>query len=576
MIFERKNWRLLTAVLLTAGGFLTYPLAFLRLSGRPVPLYNLVQFLTMPEYALCFLGAAALFPENLKRFFRTASCRFLLLSAGVYFLVPGGFFAAGKITFDELLSAWAILFIPLGIIALADEFRRILPFFGVAGAVLLLISGFTSENFTGLTGNWNWTMGSITALLPLASLFFPEKYQSKISLALLGCGFLAAAVFARELFPRSAFAGAVATLVMLGLRRKMPQKNFDRFLLISGGTVGVLAVIVLLTLDLDDTRYQIWKGAWEMIMANPATGVGPGKFSEFIREYLFEEYYFTAYPAAHIDHAHNDLLNIFAQCGIAGALFYIAAVFAVWRKRPKSPVETAAYWLFGIMFFCGIFDQHNLAPGGFFIFALGAALSLAPRAEGKTEPLPWPLGRCSGIAAGAVLWGMALFMMITNYSATTRLRQGDLKLLSGDLPGAKQDYSDSIREKPTFHGLYQLAQLALAEGKTASYPLEKLETELKIRNCRHTRRLRAVNAYMQRDFATAFKEMEVELLQAPTSIISADFQRHLLRDSGVRGKPLEEAEERFLALCRLRQVAPEEIYAPHFAVIDDSPLPGRR
>ena len=48
MSFDRKSLRFAFAVLLALASLLALPLAFLRLSGKPVMLYQLVQLTTLP------------------------------------------------------------------------------------------------------------------------------------------------------------------------------------------------------------------------------------------------------------------------------------------------------------------------------------------------------------------------------------------------------------------------------------------------------------------------------------------------------------------------------------------------
>ena len=222
------------------------------------------------------------------------------------------------------------------------------------------------------------------------------------------------------------------------------------------------------------------------------------------------------------------------------------------------------------MLICGAFDQHNFTAAGFFILACSAGIILAPGNE-PVDVLPRKINFL--LIPGILLLAAAINSALINFSATSKVRQGDLKLFAGDINGAYECYNSSIRELPTPHALYQLCRLSLAQNRPIDYYLNKFADELKMTNYRHTRRLQAIAAYSAGDFATALEAMEKEFVNAPYSVISADFQRYLLRAAQADERMIIEADMKFSELCRMRELTPEKIADPAFETIDDGAFP---
>ena len=82
----RKISRFIAALLLLVMPFAALPLAFLRLTGKAVPLYGLVKMADFPVLSLLALGIILLFPEKLKNFFRQKEFYPLFGAAGLFLL----------------------------------------------------------------------------------------------------------------------------------------------------------------------------------------------------------------------------------------------------------------------------------------------------------------------------------------------------------------------------------------------------------------------------------------------------------------------------------------------------------
>ncbi len=569
----RQFFRYTATVLWCAASFLAMPLAFTRLTGTPVPLFGVVQLVTLPVMTLFSLALLFFFPERLQEIFTSRKLKFPGAAAAIFLLILLFHFFTGQTTWDNLLASGFWITTPLAAMVMAEELKKVFPFFASAGAVLLIYSGCMSDSFTGLAGNWNWLSGMITALLPGIFILHNMPYRRISALAALAVFFLLFYFFAPEYFPRSALLGACGAAVLIFIREKVPQKKFDKVLIIFLFTALAAVTVLLSAVEFSDTRFIIWDGALELFLSSPLTGCGNGMFAEFIRPCLPEAYFFSDFPAPHIDHAHNDLLNFLAECGIPGAIFYLTVIFSVLRRRAKTPAMELAKWSFSVMLICGCFDQHNLTVAGAFIFAVSAGMILAPdrRKLPEKKITIQPLA----VIAGMILSGLAVLESANNFQATSLIRKADLKLLEYDIVGAVPLYQRSIQYKVFPAAVYQLSELHLATGepeKSLLY-IEQLEKECLLTNYRHTQRLKAIAAFQTGDLPLAAESLQTELKNAPFSLISADFQRYLLRALNAEDEVIRAGDENFATLCNMREITPAEVRDPAFVNIDDGAFP---
>lgn len=89
-------------------------------------------------------------------------------------------------------------------------------------------------------------------------------------------------------------------------------------------------------------RMAHWQAAWDMYLANPILGVGPGHYA-----LAYPDFQVNAIWKDPLGHAHNIYLNVMAQTGFLGIVTYLAQ-FVGWlmvilagRRRATSPVDRA-------------------------------------------------------------------------------------------------------------------------------------------------------------------------------------------------------------------------------------------
>lgn len=573
--------RNILAFILLIVPFAAMPLAFQRLTGKAVPLYGLVKLADFPVLVLLALTVILCFPQKLKAFFRQKDLRLLFAAAGLFLLNAAMSLFTKNSTPEDFCASLFWITYPVAAMSLAREIRKMLPCFAGIAALILIYSGIVSENFTGIAGNWNWLQGFITALLPAIALWgakektvfselvltaAPHRRRNR-AIILLALFFLGVGIFFPEGLSRGALAAAVGAGIFLFFKRKTTHKKFFKLFCMATVILLVFFITFLLTGTFSDTRFLIWQGALDAALESPLTGFGCGKFSEVIRKFLSVNYFFSPFPAPHIDHAHNDFLHLFVENGLFGIFFYLTTFFTLLRRRDHAFIQ----WLFLVPVICGWFDQHNFTLIGAGLTAVAAGLLVSPHkkekiAENKSA-LPLKI-------IGMISLVFALHFAIVNYQTTAFIRQGDLSLICGDIKSAFSRYMDSVRQKHTTHALYQLAELSLVNGipETAQKFLFQLEDEMGKTEYRHTRRLRAVAALQVNDLPEAAENMAFEMKNAPSSVINARFQRIILRQIKASQDAVNAADKQFFELCKMRGISPEE--AERFSVQkDDSPFP---
>ncbi|MCD8199007.1 MAG: O-antigen ligase family protein [Phascolarctobacterium sp.] len=137
--------------------------------------------------------------------------------------------------------------------------------------------------------------------------------------------------------------------------------------------------ITNITTDISNRdRIVIWRSAKNMIKDHPITGVGLGQF----KKNYFEKYQLREIKQRHLNHTHNNVLQICTETGIPGALGFIYLSlyiliknFREWLRR-KDPYSLIIWgsWLAFIIF--GVFDviiDHSAVTKSWW-FLLGTML----------------------------------------------------------------------------------------------------------------------------------------------------------------------------------------------------------
>lgn len=189
-----------------------------------------------------------------------------------------------------------------------------------------------------LAGAWGWAARKrgtrrgflVFAILLIAIMLLTSSRGGWIS---LGAG---AAVFAGLQLLRD------SRLRQLARRYAIP-------LLVALAALVAVAVFALLRLSADPghstgdiLRFDLWRGAGEIIRDHPILGVGPGEFGHVYRAYREPDF-----PDNRFSTAHNLYLNTLAETGIVGGLVGLAlglVLLRTWWRRwneVDSPAQQA-------------------------------------------------------------------------------------------------------------------------------------------------------------------------------------------------------------------------------------------
>lgn len=573
-ILERSKFSVIATTIFWLLPLPGMPLAFARLTGEKVPLFGMVKFFDFTTLGIIATAMLVLRARSLYNLLqRDRLLRFTALS-GVLILLSTliqQWLYGGSIEHPGIALFYAA--VPLSAAAYAKELRKSLPFAATIGAILLLWSGISSEHFTGITGNWNWTQGLLFALLPAAMTLFDRKNFVRNTVIAAAVAIGSGTLFYPEIVSRSILIALPLLGIGMWLWFKFPReiRKYGTPLLFI--IIAAIPVLLGIFCNISDSRIYLYRATVEMLKDHCVIGVGMERFFDFIPEYIAPEYFLAPFSAPHHPHPHNELLNITSAFGIAG-LFYIGILFCgmlyKFPRRRFTPGKLLPFWIFFFIFLCAQTDLTGAILPGAFWMLMCAGVSFAPPVTEKIEPVPvW-----SKIIA-AVLILTAFYRAGENFRATVLLRQGRLAAIKNDAANALKFYQSSSRIKPTKEALYGKAEIYLhaQNNYTASLEeLEKLHSVLGFDNYLHTNRMKAVALVNigQKDTALPFIAKDAELY--PYSIISSRLHLTLLQLLRRPANEITAAQNRFLKICRLRGITPEQ--AVKFTMSeDDAPLP---
>ncbi|MBI1870411.1 MAG: tetratricopeptide repeat protein [Chlamydiae bacterium] len=155
------------------------------------------------------------------------------------------------------------------------------------------------------------------------------------------------------------------------------------------GTLGVYGAFVififqipwvkesLVTQIVQDVRPFIWKGTLQLIQDHPLLGCGPGQYFVFYPPYRIPEYFINSESVDNTDHAHSEILELFAETGIIGVLVFILFLLLLGIKafeRAKSLDPFSKNILFSLLlgalllYFENLFDVNLRYLSSKFVF----------------------------------------------------------------------------------------------------------------------------------------------------------------------------------------------------------------
>ncbi len=296
--------------------------------------------------------------------------------------------------------------------------------------------------------NHNHFAGFLEIIFPLSlGLAFSERSAPKKALFMFMCALMGTAFF-MTLSRGGIFSLAVGlTTLLVWLSRRGAVKASGLFFFGVGALVAValaafgLGPLVerlqpLKVFDEEMSRLVVWKGALSMIVARPWLGGGPG---------TFESIFLQVRPAGFLGRpqfAHNDYLELWADCGLAALLavmiIFIAVVARAFRcaKDPESRTKLGLGSAIAAGFIA--LGAHSLVDFNFHIPANWALTAVAAGLVFSLEPTPkinglwarmlsaivWPLLAVC-VLAGSIFFGVSDYWL---WQAKGLEAKGDLAL----------------------------------------------------------------------------------------------------------------------------------------------------
>lgn len=133
-------------------------------------------------------------------------------------------------------------------------------------------------------------------------------------------------------------------------------------------------------------RLQLWREALWMFAQAPLFGVGWGQFAWY--HYEYHGVFGASVALGPFHHAHNILLHLLAETGIAGTACVVAGAMAWLRGMDVRPTDAGAWWLLALL---GVLGTHSMLEYplwyAYFLGIAAVALGL-----GATRNAAWAHG----------------------------------------------------------------------------------------------------------------------------------------------------------------------------------------
>lgn len=304
------------------------------------------------------------------------------------------------VTLDLAQSrSWEWIILILTASGIANALVGLFIFFGGSGAEHLLIEGRFFRAF-GTFGQPNPFGGFMGLLLPLSIMatyayglrlfqtWLRERKLHGTILLLFAYYGIASSIMLAGLvasWSRGAWLGFVLSVAVMAFA--LPRKFWQSFAL-AFGTIGLVGILWFAGLvpasiqqrvlsstqelfsfsdvrgvDINSENYAIverlahWQAAMNMAQAHPWLGVGMGNYEIAYNQYRLTNWKFP------LGHAHNYYLNILAEAGMIGLLFYgimwLTIIWNTWKAR-SHPDLLARSLAVGLMGTWAYLSFHSL------------------------------------------------------------------------------------------------------------------------------------------------------------------------------------------------------------------------
>ncbi len=325
----------------------------------------------------------------------------------------------------SLAPQWRMLVFGLVVAGLANAIIGILEYFGVSGALHLLINElhFRAFGTFGQPNPFGGFMGLIAPIALLTGLGYAARFvhQRRVDTLLTALFYaisgaimvtalymsfsrgawlafaVSASAMAFALPRRLAYGAAIAAagLLLIGglwLSGRLPQSIVER---VSSITQETLSISDVRGVDVTPENYANierlahWQAAINMATASPWLGVGFGNYEIAYPEFRLLYWHFP------LGHAHNYYLNVLAEAGMIGLLTYLAlwvgVALVIWqiRRHPDPLARCTDVGLLGSWIYLAVHSlTDNLYVNNIFLhlgIVIGVAAVLHWQAQNGTR-----------------------------------------------------------------------------------------------------------------------------------------------------------------------------------------------
>ena len=352
-------------------------------------------------------------------------------------------------------------------------------------------------NLPALMGNFN--NPDTFAVLPLVGLFLTLGLIEKASPAgtiyyLASAAFLIFTLFATGC--RAAMVGLVVGGLYFAIAL---HKSHPKTLAKTKMTVAIPLVVVIFATpilgynfetshkwsrlsessatDSENIRMELLRNGWKAVLENPVLGSGPGAFG-----YAYQSVRPPNHESHFINIAHNDFLEVAAECGLPGLALWLGLTFLGFKipnnlmKSGRRPTEAAgvssavlALAIFSLFNF--IIVQRPALWAQMWVF--GLALSF-PTSRHKVD-----LASPVKLATGVLLAGLGLWSIYSGARATRADALYAQAIISEDkleLEQAKARYSEAEELGP-MNDKFTLRHLQLLEKERLFFDVDNLKQQ---------------------------------------------------------------------------------------------------
>ena len=256
-----------------------------------------------------------------------------------------------------------------------------------AGAMIIAsIVGFIQFPIThypiSTFGNPNFFAGHLLMPAFLTIYFFKKRYNIffvALYLVIILVAFIL--IKSRASLFALLFSSACASFFLLRNHR-IKWLKYIGFAVVFVGTILMWNKIQ--TQFVEDIRYYIWRGTWNLIKAKPLTGWGTGNFIFYYPYFRFREYFLRPQATPITNHPHCQYLEIWSENGlIALILFGFIFGFVIRNGLRKNSPDSENVLLFAIPAIIAVCVDNilstnltNTSTAMYFWFLLGLCFSV--------------------------------------------------------------------------------------------------------------------------------------------------------------------------------------------------------